>query len=73
MTDEYLRGIINVERPQDAEVHYSYTPAEEAARAEIIAQIETEKAAYLARVEPLVQKLGAIRGRPVVIIKTGLR
>jgi hypothetical protein len=69
--DEYLQGIMN--RPIEGEVFYTYTPQEEAARADIIKLIEAEKMAYLARVEPLLQQLGKIKGRPNFIIKTGLR
>lgn len=73
MTDEYLQGMIEVRDIQDAQVHYTYTPEQEAQRAEIIALIEAEKRAYMARVEPLVQKLGAIRGKQHIIIRSGLR
>lgn len=56
MTDEYLQGMIEVRDIQDAQVHYTYTPEQEAQR-----------------VEPLVQKLGAIRGKQHIIIRSGLR
>lgn len=71
--DEYLEGIMN-RGLQEAEVHVIYAPAEQAARAELIALIEAEKRAYFERIEPYIRKLSTIPGRPTFVIKTaGLR
>ena len=71
MSDEYLDGIRTRSGPID--VHYTYTPQEEAARRELIALIEAEKAEFLRRIEPYVQRLAAIPGKPHYMIPTSLR
>jgi hypothetical protein len=71
MSDDYLDDFL---RGKDvADVHYTYTAAEEEARQRLIELIETERRAFLARVEPYVQQLAQIRGTPRFIIRTGLR
>ena len=59
--------------PDSASVYYTYTPQQEAARAQLIELIEAEKRAYLERVEPYVKRLANIQGTPHFIIRTGLR
>lgn len=71
MADEYLEGIMN--RHGIADVHYVYSPQEQAARAHLIELIEAEKRAYLERIEPYIQRLSNIQGTPRMVIRTGLR
>jgi len=71
MTDEYLQGIND--RSQLADVHYVYSPHEQAQREELIRLIEAEKRAFHERIEPYLKKLAAIHGTPRMIIRTGLR
>jgi len=68
MSDEYLQGIMG--RPNEiGEVHYTYTPQEEAARRQLIDLIEMEKRAFLERIEPYVKRLGSIQGTPHWLIR----
>ena len=76
MSDETLFSMDLADGPDrqiDATVHYTFTPQQQAAREDIIALIDAEKAAYYARVEPLLKRLEAIRGTPHVVIRNGLR
>lgn len=56
-----------------AEVYYTYTTAEGNERKHIIDLIEAEKRAYYARVEPLMQQLARIHGKPHFVVRTGPR
>lgn len=60
-------------RTESVEVFYTYSPAQQEARAEIIKRIEAEKTAYLERVEPLLRLLGNIQGTPHVVVRTAPR
>ena len=56
-----------------ADVYYTYTPDQEAARHELIERIEAEKRAYMDRVEPYLKMLANIQGTPHIIIRSALR
>jgi hypothetical protein len=73
MSDDYLHDLGVTPHIDTAEVHYTYTPAEQEARKRLLELIEAERRDFLARVEPYVQQLGQIKGTPFFIIKTGLR
>lgn len=73
MTDEYLTGIMDHNHSELAEVGYTYTPQEQAARDELMRLIKAEQLAFLERVEPLWQQLSHIHGTPHFIIRTSPR